>query len=327
MRYRTIPGTSLTPSVICLGTMPLGTRLDQEQSNRLLDAFLDLGGSFIDTAHIYSDWESPVRSVSERTIGNWLRQSGKRNRIVLATKGAHHDLADKHSRLAPEDIRQDLDESLCFLQTDVIDLYWLHRDDPARPVQEILDVLEAERRKGKIRYYGCSNWRPDRMEQARRYAAAEGVPGFVADQPWWSLAMPNPEAVGDPTLVLMDEELLAYHRRTGMAVVPYTSQAKGFFSGKYGRGLRPANSPSAAEVERLFYNKVNLARLEKCQALARELGATANQVALAYLLHHDFPVFPIVGAHTLEQLRDSCGAADLSLSPEALRNLADGQAH
>ncbi len=159
MLYAAIPNTTLAPSVLCFGTTMIGSTVDKAGSFQLLDAFVEAGGTFVDTAKVYADWLPGERSISEKTIGEWLRRSGKRSQVVLATKGAHPDLsAMQTGRLSRAEIIADLDASLRHLQTDVIDLYWLHRDDAEQPVADILATLESQVRAGKIRYYGCSNW-------------------------------------------------------------------------------------------------------------------------------------------------------------------------
>lgn len=313
MRYIHLPGTELKPSAICLGTANLGWTTSEQESFRLLDAFLDLGGNFLDTAHMYADWAMPERSSSERLLGRWMAGGANRERVIVATKGGHPDLATGRSRLSPGEIRRDLLESLRFLDVQPIDLYWLHRDDPARPVGEMLEALEEARRQGLIRHYGCSNWRAGRMAEAREYAKEHGLQGFAANQPWWSLAEPKPETMA-ADLARMDREMYEFHRRTGLAAMPYSSQANGFFAGGYGREIADPVSPSAHLVKAMYYREENFARLDRAVSLGRELGRTANEVALAYLLNQDFPVFPIVGCHTVTQLAATCRAADLALS-------------
>ncbi len=316
MRYDTIPSTGLRPSVVCLGTGRFGTDISKAEAFTLLDAFVEEGGTFVDTAHVYGDWASEVRGMSERTIGQWLGSSGARGRIVLATKGAHPDLAVMQvARMAPEEVRQDLSESLDYLRTDVIDLYWLHRDDPRRPVSEIVDMMDEHVRAGTIRAVGCSNWRPERIREANAYAANSGKTPFVANQLWWSLAEPVVEAFPDPTQVHMDHDSYRLHRETGMAGVAYSSQANGFFSGAYGPGREP-DRPSSSAVRRLYYTPANFERLQRAADIAARLGATTNQVAIAYLLTEAFPSFAIVGPRTPEQLADSVGAAEIRLSAE-----------
>ena len=230
MRTVTIPGTHLTVSSICLGTADIGSKIDRETSFRLLDLFVDLGGSFVDTASVYADWRPGLRSVSEKTIGEWLARSGTRGRVILATKGAHPRLdAMDAPRLSRGEILHDVEASLRNLRTDVIDVYWLHRDDPSRPVAEIIDVLDELVDAGKIRCYGCSNWSAQRIAEAQAYATAKGVSGFCADQMRWSLAVVEWKHVDDKTTVAMDDELYDHHVRTGMAAVPYSSQAGGLF--------------------------------------------------------------------------------------------------
>ena len=319
MKTIPIPNTNLTPSALCLGTSNFGATIAQADAFTLLDAFVDLGGNFLDTAEVYANWlpELP-RSISERTLGAWLTQRGNRDRMFIGTKGAHPDLATMHiSRLAPADILHDLHGSLERLQTDVIDLYWLHRDDESRPVGEIIETLAAEVKAGKIRAFGCSNWRTARMQEAWSYATQQGLPGFVANQPLWSLAQPNPAAFGMPGLAGMDAQMFAFHQQSRWAVIPYTSQARGFFSKLVAHG-----EAGLKEGERKAYlNETNRQRAARAAALAQHHGVTVAQIALAYLINQPIPTIPVIGCHTLAQLADSMGAATVTLTPAELREL------
>ena len=194
MRYQTLPNTTLSVAEICLGTGDLGGGVDHVKSIALLDGYLDHGGNFIDTAHVYNNWLPGERSRSEKLIGAWMKERGCRGQIILATKGGHHpvDGAPYINRVNPREIQIDLEESLRYLQTDCIDLYWLHRDDPNQPVADLLGVLEQAREQGKIRYYGASNWRPTRLREAHTYAQANHLPGFAADQMLWSASPGRP---------------------------------------------------------------------------------------------------------------------------------------
>src|SRR5258707_9989999 len=284
----------------------------------LLDEFVALGGNFIDTAHVYSNWIPGEKSRSEKTIGEWLKDRGNRTEIVLATKGAHPDLATMHiSRLSPADIAHDVAESLEFFQTDSIDLYWLHRDDTAIPISDILEPLNEQVAAGKIRYFGCSNWKVSRIQAAVDYAANKNIQGFAANQPMWSLAPPNLDQLSDKTLVAMDSDATAFHGRTGMAVIPYTSQAQGFFT-KLAASGRAGLSESVSKV---YYNETNVRRLERAQTLAKRYGVSLNDVVLAYLLYQPFTTIPVVGCKTLDQLHSSLKAADLKLTVEEVQYL------
>jgi aryl-alcohol dehydrogenase-like predicted oxidoreductase len=215
----------------------------------------------------------------------------------------------------------DLEDSLINMQTDCIDLYWLHRDDPSVEAEIILDTLLDAVDAGKIRYFACSNWTLSRLEEVQKLAEQKGRQGFCASQIQWSLAQPNKELMSDKTIVVMDEETMAYHTRTKVAVVPFTSQASGFFGGKYSRS---GPNEGKASVARLYFSDANFGRLERASEVAAQLGTTTNVIALAYLHSHPFAVFPIVGSHREEQMIDSCKAGDLRLDEATARYINSG---
>jgi aryl-alcohol dehydrogenase-like predicted oxidoreductase len=311
----TLPATDLSVFPICLGTVPLGSVIEQADAFRLMDAYLSAGGNFIDTAKVYSDWLPGERSSSERTIGAWMRQRGNRGRVLIATKGAHPDLGSMHiPRMSPADITGDLDASLRHLDIDTIDLYWLHRDDPARPVAEILETLDAQRRAGKIRYYGCSNWHTSRIREAQEYAKAHGLPAFAANQMQWSLAEVDPALLADKTTVPMNAEMAQFHLETGLAAVPYTSQAGGFFN-------KLASGRLVIERSGAFNTPRNIERFTRVRQLSAETGLTITQIALGYLLSQPFVTVPIIGPRSTAQLEDSLTALEIHLTPEQLTYL------
>jgi len=310
MTLKNIPHTDLEVSAICLGTAEIVTLNDPHQ---LLDAFRDRGGNFIDTALVYANWLPGESSSSEKTIGRWMHNNHiARDTLILATKGAHPDLKTMDKpRVTPEAIAQDLDASLAHLQTDYIDLYWLHRDDPQQSVATIIDVLEAQVEAGKIRYYACSNWSMARLKQANEYAQRAGYQGFVANQPMWSMAQVNPSAFSDPTLVMMNDELYGYHQQTGLAVIPYSSQAKGYYSKLATVG---ASAMSSKLLEQ-YDNPTTRQRFGLAQEVAQRTGYTLNQIALLYLMQQPFMTIPIVGCKTLDQLQASLSALEITLTP------------
>jgi aryl-alcohol dehydrogenase-like predicted oxidoreductase len=317
MRMTQIPGTELRTSAICLGTGGMGSAIDRESSFAMLDAFVAQGGNFLDTAKVYADWLPIERSSSERTLGRWLKARGNRDRIIVGTKGAHPDLATMHiPRMSRQDIASDVDASLEHLQTDYIDLYWLHRDDPSRPVDEIVESLNEHVKAGKIRYPGCSTWRAERIQAAQEYAAAHGLRGFAGDQMLWNLAAIDPAGIPDKTLVAMDDELKAYHVRSGLAAIPFSSQANGLFN-KLAEGKPAGTAPMyrAAENER---------RLQRIRLLSAKTGLSITQLVLAYLTSQPFTTIPIVGCRTLTQLNDSLSAGDVTLTPQQVQSLETG---
>jgi len=323
MKIKTITRTDLAASVISLGTSDLGAAVPEKESEELLNLYTDLGGNFLDTAEVYANWLPIEPSSSERFLGKWMKSRGNRNDLIVATKGGHPRLETMTiPRINSADITADLEGSLRRLGSDHIDLYYLHRDDPNVPVETIIETLEGFVREGKIRYYGCSNWTIARVEQANEYARGKGYAGFVAVQNLWNLAEVNPGSIKDPTQVASDREFVDWHRRTGIAATPYSSQANGFFSGRHRRDT--AAELSGSKVGRTYYSETNFARLERAERLARELGSTSTQVALAYLLAHPFPVFPTIGCKNKEHLLDSLPAADLELDYETAASLVDG---
>lgn len=316
MKYTVIPQTDLRVSALCLGSAEFGGRINEADARALLDAYVAAGGTFIDTASVYCDWIPGEKSRSEKIIGRWLKDKGLRDQLVIATKGAHPELATMHiSRLSHDEIVADLDASLANLQTHRIDLYWLHRDDAAVPVGEIIDTLNEQVQAGKIRYFGASNWKVERIQAAHDYAVARGINSFVANQPMWSLADPNREAIPDKTIEVMDGETLTFHRRTEMTVMAYSSQAHGFFS-KLDSGATIADGDM-----RVYDNALNRRRLVYAQALARQYDASVNAIVLAYLVSQPFTTIPIIGPRLADQLDASLKALEIRLTAEEVNEL------
>lgn len=319
MQRLTLPGTKLTVSQLCLGTNQFGTALDDDRAGEILDAFATRGGNFIDTARSYGDWmpDAP-RGASEQCLGRLLRQRDRKHWIV-ATKGCEFDYraGDFALRVTPALLKADLEASLQALQLDQIDLYWLHRDDPSRPVASIVDALIAAQEAGHIRYFGCSNWSPERIQQARDYAHSLGHDGFVACQPMWGLAEPDREAMqmycpGG----YYDDGYQALHA-AGLTMIPYSSQSRGFF-----HKLATGGEDSLPEDLRVLYlSDANRRRLSVLEKLAEQHGVTINQVALAYLLCQPHTTVPIIGASRPEQLADSDAACELRLTADEIAAL------
>lgn len=309
-------------SSLCLGTADMGTRIPLDTAFAMLNAFGEAGGTFLDTARVYAEWVPGGRHVSEKTLGRWLAETGNRDRVVIATKGGHPPLDAMHiSRLSSADITEDVNGSLADLVTDRLDLFYLHRDGPAIPVEEIMEALWQQVDAGKVRYLGCSNWTLPRIKAAQEYAVQRGRTGFVANQMLWSAAVPNTTVFPGPApMVAMDDTIAAWHAETQMAAVPYSSQANGFFqkvAAGGAEGLRPG--PKA-----MYSSGENNGRVERARTLAAETGLSLTQITLGYLRAQPFPVVPIVGPASLEQLADTLTAADVSLTREQAAFLENG---
>ncbi len=281
-------------SRLALGTLGFSLKT-RDRDYALFDAWLEAGGTVIDTAHVYEDGDA------ERVLGRWLAdRPGARERIVLVTKGAHPD-GDRR-RVTPADIAADLRDSMESLGGPV-DLYLLHRDDPAVEVGEIVDALDAHRRAGAIRAFGVSNWTLPRIDEANAYAAERGVAGIACNSPHLSLAVQN-EPPWAGCLSAADAESRAWHGRTGMPLLAWSAQAAGFFAG----------APT-----RVYDNAPNRERRERAARLGRERGASANAVALAWVLAQPFPTVAVVGPHSVEHLNASLEALEVELSAEEAR--------
>lgn len=315
--------TELLVSPLCYGTNMLGTALNQERSSALLDRFLELGGNFIDTARSYGDWvpDAPA-GASERAIGAWLK-TRDRDSVVIATKGGQLDyrVGDWRNRVNPQDVEKDLTESLDHLGTDRIDLYWLHADNPAVPVGELVDFLIAQQQAGRIRYFGASNWSADRVLEAQDYARSVGHAGFAAVQPFWGLAKPNPEAAAAQGYVLHYEDsgMSAVHA-AGLPMIPYCGQSRGYFTKVDSDG----EDALPDHLKAFYLNDANRARLAAVRLVAGKYGVGINEVVLAYLIRQPLQTIPIIGASRPEQLVESVKAVALELGSDDLKALMAG---
>jgi 1-deoxyxylulose-5-phosphate synthase len=262
----------------------------------VLDEWVRLGGNAIDTARVYGD------GAAERDLGAWLAgRPDVRDELVLISKGAHPD--GERRRVTPADIEADLSASLDALGRP-IDVYMLHRDDSDLPVGPIMEALDEHVRAGRVRALGASNWTCERIDEANAYAADHGLAGFCCSSPHLSLAVQNEEH-WDDTRSARDPEIFAWHERGGLPLFAWSAQARGFFAGH-----------ESESVARVYDNADNRERRRRASELAGRLGCTANQVALAWVLRQQFPVYAVVGARTIAQLREAVGALELSLTDE-----------
>ncbi|AEF80414.1 aldo/keto reductase [Leadbettera azotonutricia] len=300
-------------SRLSLGTVFFGTTVSKQDSFKQMDAFFEKGGNFIDSARVYADWLPEGHGASEKTIGAWIKERKNRSRIVLSTKGAHPNLKTMNiARMSLAEVQSDLEDSLADLGTDYIDLYFLHRDDESRPVEEILSMLESFRKTGKIRHYGCSNWALARMEEADKVAAAKGYEGFLCDQIRYSLGDLNLDAIEDKTCIAMDKPIFAYHEKSKKAVMAYSSTCHGYFPKRLkGRAVSPSH-------EAVYSNDSNKKLLERLPAWEKQCRISAAALVPAYVAAQDFPSIPIVAFSSLEQLEEVIPAGDASLPRELL---------
>src|SRR5687768_4390565 len=306
-----LPATDLHVSAFCYGTA--GWRENAEADfARLYEQFREAGGNFFDSAHIYACWAGALGE-PERLLGRFARRD-QRDKIVVATKGGHPAIKgyERPTNASWLDvIRTDIRDSLDRMQLDRIDLYFLHRDDARVPVTEIIDCLAAEVAAGRIRYIASSNWSSKRFAAANAYAQRAGKPGFVASQPMWNLAHFIPPQSWDHTHQVLNDDPaeIEWYVQNDFPAVPFAPTANGGFA-----------DPS--RLKKQYDNAITRRRLQASEAIAREIGASANQVALAWLRQHPFPVVPILGTTKADHLADALASVKITLTSAHLARLA-----
>jgi len=300
MRYGQVTGIDKPISRLVMGSMVFkpGTL---PLARALLDHFVGLGGTAIDTAHAYN---------CEQTVGQWLKLSGMREQLVIIGKGM------RNPGDGPETLTRQLLETLDKLQTDYVDLYLMHADDPAIPAGELVECLNEHLRAGRIHAYGGSNWSIARIEEANAYARAHGLVGFAASSPNLSLAVWN-EPMWAGCISASDAESRAWYARTRLPLFAWSSQATGFFTGRYRPDDR--DRPELASIVRTWFNEGNFARLDRVRELALARGVTPAQIALAWVLQQPLEVFALIGPQTIDELNEAVPALYVQLSPEELQ--------
>jgi len=303
---RPLGNTGIRVSEICLGTMQFRWTCTEAMSYRVLDSFFRAGGNFIDTADIYTYWVKGLKGgEAETIIGNWLKKRRNRRQVVLASKcmvrmwpgTTGEGLSRVHMVQACED-------SLRRLQTDFIDLYQAHWPDPGTPIEETLAAYAGLIRAGKIRYAGCSNFSGGLLGEALALSRHAGLPQLVSIQPKYNLLLRD-----------FEQDHVALVKKYGVAVIPYSPLMAGLLTGKYRKGRPLPASDRASGLKSLLTDKT-FKVIETLDRLGKKRGKTVAQMALGWLLSHDWITAPIVGANSPEQLADNLGAAALKLTPE-----------
>jgi aryl-alcohol dehydrogenase-like predicted oxidoreductase len=321
MRYGSIPGIDQRVSRLVLGSMALATAPERfENTCRLLDRFVAVGGTAVDTARVYAG------GTSEKAFGQWLGASGRRSEMVIIGKGAHHDLDTLERRVTPEAIHADIEASLRAMGVATIDIYVLHRDNLDVPVEPIVRALNEEVDAGRIKVFGGSNWTHQRLVEANAFAQANGLRPFTVSSPNLALAVPNEPMWMECVSIAGDYDAQLWYRLTRMPVLAWSSQARGFFSGRYRQEVAEGDTQEARNVIRTYYSAGNWERYRRAYELAERKGVTPSQVALAWVLHQPLEVYALIGPQTVAELDDCLGALHVELTNEEADwlNLADG---
>lgn len=298
-----------------LGGNVFGWTIDEATSFRILDAAFDAGLTFIDTADIYSTWVAGhTGGESETIIGKWFARTGKRNQVTIATKvgmemgGGKKGLAAKYMERAVED-------SLRRLQTDRIDLYQSHKDDPSVPLEETLGAFDAMVKKGKVRFIGASNYSGARLKEAMETSQRRGLASYQTLQPHYNLVEREP----------YESDLSPVALEHGLGVIPYFSLASGFLTGKY-RSEADLEGKARGAGAKKYLNERGRRVLGALDAAAKEYGSTPARVALAWLMTRPGVVAPIASATSTDQVSDLVAATELELPQDALELLTKASA-
>ena len=310
MIRRELGRSGLQVSPLCFGGNVFGWTVDEATSFKLLDAWVDAGMNFIDTADLYSRWvPGHGGGESETIIGKWLKQSGKRDRVVIATK-VGKDMGDGKVGLAKGYIRSAVEASLKRLQTDVIDLYQSHDDDAKTPLAETLGAYGDLIRAGKVRAIGASNFTAERLSEALDVSRTLGLPRYETLQPLYNLV----------ERAAYEDELEAVCVQHGLGVINFFALASGFLSGKYRSAADLGKSARGAAV-REYLNERGLGVLDALDEVAQRCTATPAQVALAWQIARPSITAPIASATSLEQLAELVAAAQLKLDAAAIQRI------
>ncbi|MEP7285774.1 MAG: aldo/keto reductase [Chloroflexota bacterium] len=295
-------------SALGLGAMYFGTRNDQETSFQLLDAYVEAGGNFIDTANIYAHWVAGFRGgESETLLGEWLRQRGNRDQLVIASKvGFGTDYTDAKRGLSAKVIEAECNKSLQRLGLETIDVYYAHVDDYNTPLEETLEAFNRLVQAGKVRYIAASNYLAWRLEQAHWLSETKGWVEFCCVQQRHTYLRVTPASSTDPQ-VASNPDLFDYARCRQFPIVAYSL----LLSGAYSKGVIPAEY-AGPDTE---------ARLAMLRIIAAETSATLNQVVIAWALHSNYPVIPLIAVSSHQQLQENLGALDLHLDTDQMQRL------
>ena len=293
-----LANSELEVHALCLGGNVFGFSADVANSEVVLDYYFDNGGNFIDTADMYSQWApGHVGGESETIIGNWMKRRGNRAKMIVATKVAK---LDTRPGLKPENIKAACDDSLRRLQTDYIDLYYAHQDDPDTPIEETLGAFDSLIKSGKVRYIAASNLTAERLQESLDTAKRLNLSSYIASQDQYNLMDREYESTLMPTL-----------KANGLSQIPFYGLARGFLTGKYRPGVT-VESVRANGVGNSYANDRGWAMLDKLDQIAKAKNCSVAAVALAWLRAQPTVATPIASATKLEQIKEIMQLVELS---------------
>jgi len=308
MKTLRLGNTEVEVSALCLGTDSIGSKISRETSFQLMDLFREKGGTFVDTANFYASWVPGCRGgESETTIGLWMKERGNRDQMVISSK-LGFDYPGCGGGLSAAEIERECEKSLQRLQTDRIDLYHAHRDDPDTPLEETMEAFDRLVKMGKVRAIGASNLRVWRIAEANTVCRINGWTQYSAVEQRYTYLRPRHGADFGPQICINDD-LKDYCRSRNMTLVAYSV----LLQGAYTREDRA--------VPAQFAGLDADARLAALQTVSAEVNATFNQVIIAWMRQSDPPVLPIIAGSKPEQLSENIAALDITLTDDQMKRL------
>jgi aryl-alcohol dehydrogenase-like predicted oxidoreductase len=316
MKKRKLGQSDLEVAPLAFGGNVFGWTADEKTSFRLLDAFVDAGFNLIDTADMYSTWVPGNRGgESEKVIGKWLQQGAKRDKVLIATK-VGKEMGPDQKGLSMSYIHKAVEASLRRLNTDTIDLYQSHADDPHTPLEETLEAYERLVKSGKVRFIGASNYSAGRLAHSLRISETHGYPRYQSLQPNYNLH----------DRAEFEEELEPLCRRREVGVISYFSLASGFLTGKY-RTERDLADRARSDMVKKYLDGRGMRILAALDQVAEREGITPAKAALAWLIAQPSVTAPIASATSLEQLQELIDATTVVLDSASMNLLNDASAY
>jgi aryl-alcohol dehydrogenase-like predicted oxidoreductase len=316
MQTRSLGSSNIQIVPLVLGGNVFGWTIDAPTSFRVLDAFVDRGFNFIDTADVYSRWQPGNRGgESETILGQWFQKSGTRDKVVLATK-VGNDMGDGKQGLRKKYILEEVEASLKRLQTDHIDLYQSHKDDESTPLEETLEAYQQLIQQGKVRIIGASNYKGNRLTEAIEVARQHNLPVYQTLQPEYNLYDRQD----------YEQDLAPVAEKFHLGVIPYFSLASGFLTGKYKTVEDTKGKNRGTRVEK-YFDKRGEKILKALDEIAKQTKAKEASIALAWLLAQPTITAPIASATSIDQLESLFAAVDLKLDGDSLDKLTQASAY
>jgi len=310
MQKRKLGSAGPEVPVLCLGGNVYGWTLSEADAFRQLDAAVEAGLNFIDTADVYSRWVPGHKGgESETILGKWFSRSGKRKDVILATK-VGMEMGEGKKGLKAAYIRQAIEDSLRRLQTDYIDLYQAHKDDPETPLEETLQAFDELVKEGKVRYIGASNYSGARLAEAVETSRKHGLASYISLQPHYNLVERHE----------FETDLLPVVEKYQLGVIPYFSLAAGFLTGKY-RSQQDTESAKRGPMVQKYLNNWGFGVVAALEEVANAKGSTPARVSLAWLIAQPGITAPIASATNEKQLADLVEATKLTLDAESIQKL------